>query len=156
MDIYFEWPYPCVGWQEPALQHLANILDWPPCRIDGCVFGLRERDGEGDFLRKQVRTTSPRFHKKFGARACPGCHAHSYIQFVETAKSAYYPWRLVKSIAMAWRQEFISDRNHRLLFATEDVPTMMTLEEELFAAEEQHWGLPAFTRSGIFSRTISC
>ena len=35
--------------------------DWLPCRIDGCVFGLRERDGEGDFLRKQwmVRTTSP-------------------------------------------------------------------------------------------------
>ena len=44
---------------------------------------------------------------------------------------------------MAWRQELISDRNHRLLFATEDVPAMMTLEEELFAAEEQHWGLPA-------------
>ena len=158
MDIFFEWPYPCVGWQEPALQHLASFLeshgrDWLPCRIDGCVFGLRERDGEGDFLRKQwmVRTTSPHFHKKFRARVCPGGHAHSYIQGIETAKSAYYPWRLVKSIAMAWRQELISDRNHRLLFATEDVPAMMSLEEELFAAEEQHWGLPALQDQGSSS-----
>ncbi|CAK9044917.1 unnamed protein product, partial [Durusdinium trenchii] len=51
-DIYFDWPYPCEGWKEAPLIHLADFLnklglDWLPCRIDGCRYGLREKSGEG-------------------------------------------------------------------------------------------------------------
>ena len=143
LDIYFEWPHPCVGWHQAPLKYLEELLqrldrEWLRCRIDGCNYGLRERDGQGDHLRKQwlVRTTSQSFHAIFRAKVCPGGHRHSVIEGAETAKSSYYPWRMVKAIARAWRQELLSDRSHRLLFAHEDQPSMISLEEELLAMEE--------------------
>ena len=62
-------------------------------------------------------TTNKQFHNKFKCKVCPGGHSHTWIEGVETAKSSYYPWRLCKSIALAWRQEWVSDRNLKLIFA---------------------------------------
>ena len=150
LDVFWEWPWPCIGWQQAPLQYLQTILEargreWLRCRIDGCNYGLREKDGAGDFLRKQwlVRTTSTYFHQRFAAKTCPGGHRHSQVAGIETAKSSYYPWRMVKSIATAWRQELLSDRSQRLLFAKEDQPMMLSVEEELNVLEEQGHILPA-------------
>ena len=143
IDIYWEWPWPCIGWGQGPLLRLQQVLhahgrEWLPCRIDGCNYGLRANDGAGDFLRKQwmVRTTSSTFHQKFKTKTCPGGHRHSHVAGVETAKSSYYPWRMVKAIANAWRQELLSDRNQRLLFAVDDQPSMVSIEEELNVLEE--------------------
>ena len=143
IDIYWEWPWPCIGWGQGPLLRLQQVLhahgrEWLPCRIDGCNYGLRANDGAGDFLRKQwmVRTTSSTFHQKFKTKTCPGGHRHSHVAGVETAKSSYYPWRMVKAIANAWQQELLSDRNQRLLFAVDDQPSMVSIEEELNVLEE--------------------
>jgi hypothetical protein len=86
-----------------------------PMVVNGCHAGLTAATMDFGpmmalvvFLRKQwmVRTTSPTFHQKFKTKTCPGGHRHSHVADVETAnKSSYYPWRMVKAIASAWRQE---------------------------------------------------
>lgn len=93
-DIYFDWPYPCEGWKEAPLIHLADFLnklglDWLPCRIDGCRYGLREKSGEGDFFESNG-WCAPLAPTSFRAKLCQGGHSHAYIQGIETAKSAYY------------------------------------------------------------------
>ncbi|CAK9094309.1 unnamed protein product [Durusdinium trenchii] len=150
VDIYFEWPWPCEGWNQHPIEYIHKILanhgrEWLPCRIDGCNYGLRASDESGGFLKKQwrVMTTNEQFHSKFKCKVCPGGHSHTWIQGIETAKSSYYPWRLCKSIALAWRQEYVSDRNLKLVFAQEDQPEMITLEEELHHLEELPHVLPA-------------
>ena len=151
LELFWEWPWPCLGWKQAPLRHLATFLEshqreWLPCRIDGCNYGLREKDGTGDFLRKQwmVRITSTTFHKRFRCKTCPGGHRHSTVEGVETNKSSYYPWKMVQSIAVAWRQDLLADRNLRLIYSQEDVPSMIPIEEELEDEEErQLMGLPA-------------
>ena len=144
LDIFWEGPWPCIGWQQTPLLRLQAILEacgreWLQCRIDGYNCGA------GDFLRKQwlVRTTSTYFHQRFAAKTCPGGHRHSQVASVETAKSSHCPWRMVKSIATAWRQELLSDRSQPLLFARESQPMMLPVKEELNVLEEQGHILPA-------------
>ena len=148
VDIYWEWPWPCIGWGQGPLLRLKQVLhahgrEWLPCRIDGCNYGLQANDGAGDFLRKQwmVRTTSSTFHQKFKTKTCPGGHRHGHVAGTETAKSSCYPWRMVKAIANAWRQELLADRNQRLLFAVDDQPSMVSIEEELNVLEEDDGNL---------------
>ena len=48
LDVFWEWPWPCIGWQQAPLQYLQTILEargreWLRCRIDGCNYGLREK-----------------------------------------------------------------------------------------------------------------
>ncbi|CAK9050728.1 unnamed protein product [Durusdinium trenchii] len=138
-DIYWEWPWVCEGWNQRPLEYIAHLLqargrEWLPCRVDGCNYGLRADDGAGDFLRKRwmIRTTSSFFHQRFKAKVCPGSHRHAWrIQGAETSKSSYYPWRMVKSMALAWRQEYVSNRNMQLIFAKEDKPYMIPIEDEI-------------------------
>ena len=149
-DIYWEWPWPCEGWNQRPLEHIAHLLqargrEWLPCRVDGCNYGLRADDGAGDFLRKRwmIRTTSSFFHQRFRAKVCPGSHRHAWIQGAETSKSSYYPWRMVKSMALAWRQEYVSDRNMQLIFAKEDKPYMIPIEDEINMERAALQALPA-------------
>lgn len=60
VDIYFEWPWPCEGWNQHPIEYIHKILanhgrEWLPCRIDGCNYGLRASDESGGFLKKQWR-----------------------------------------------------------------------------------------------------
>ncbi|CAK9114245.1 unnamed protein product [Durusdinium trenchii] len=149
-DIYWEWPWPCEGWNQRPLEYIAHLLqahgrEWLPCRVDGCNYGLRADDGAGDFLRKRwmIRTTSSFFHQRFKAKVCPGSHRHAWIQGAETSKSSYYPWRMVKSMALAWRQEYVSDRNMQLIFAKEDKPYMVPIEDEINMERTALQALPA-------------
>ncbi|CAK9107021.1 unnamed protein product [Durusdinium trenchii] len=149
-DIYWEWPWPCEGWNQRPLEYIAHLLqargrEWLPCRVDGCNYGLRADDGAGDFLRKRwmIRTTSSFFHQRFKAKVCPGSHRHAWIQGAETSKSSYYPWRMVKSMALAWRQEYVSDRNMQLIFAKEDKPYMIPIEDEINMERAALQALPA-------------
>ena len=48
IDIYWEWPHPCYGWEQRPLQDLSAELGgrdikWLHCRIDGCAYGMKGR-----------------------------------------------------------------------------------------------------------------
>ena len=112
VEVFFEWPWPCFGWKQQAMIDLANHMDkigvpWLQCRIDGCVYGVMDKDNH-QFIKKKwlVMTTSETFHKQFRAKVCPGNHGqHSTIQGLETSLTAYYPWKLVQSITRLWRDQ---------------------------------------------------
>ena len=48
---------------------------------------------------------------------CVGNQSHDYVQGIETSRSAYYPRRMVKSIAQAWRKELFPEKRLSLLHA---------------------------------------
>ena len=155
--IYFEWTHPCQGWQEPPMTALEKLmqkleLPWLPCRVDGCAYGMKDKNNE-NFLHKKwmIRTNDEAFHATYKCKVCHGGHPHALIQGQETARSAYYPWRLVQSWARFWRSQVTSDRNLRLLFLHQDTPAALEEEEiyhlasaaQLHHKEEEHHLLPA-------------
>ena len=135
VEVFFEWPWPCFGWKQQAMIDLANHLDkigvpWLQCRIDGCVYGMMDKDNL-QFIKKKwlVMTTSETFHKQFRAKVCPGNHGqHSTIQGLETSLTAYYPWKLVQSIARLWRDQHAPVRHLRLLERNDDLPALRDLQ----------------------------
>ena len=140
--IYFEWTHPCQGWQEPPMVDLETYLaaldiPWLSCRIDGCVYGMMDSRGEHHLHKKWlVKTTCEHFHATYKTKVCHGGHSHTLIQGAETAKSAYYPWKLVQSWARFWRAEMVSDRNLRLLFMKQDSPAALENEELYLLADD--------------------
>ena len=125
-QIYYEWVFPCRGWQEPPMLDLQDFLNnsgvpWLDCRVDGCRYDLKDSKNE-NFLRKRwlIKTTDEHFHQNYKTKVCLGNHTHSWIQGVETSRSAYYPWKLCESIARFWRQQLLPDRQMRNLFSKED------------------------------------
>ncbi|CAK9022651.1 unnamed protein product [Durusdinium trenchii] len=140
--IYFEWTHPCQGWQEPPMVDLETFLaaldiPWLSCRIDGCVYGMMDSRGEHHLHKKWlVKTTCEHFHATYKTKVCHGGHSHTLIQGAETAKSAYYPWKLVQSWARFWRAEMVSDRNLRLLFMKQDSPAALENEELYLLADD--------------------
>ena len=140
MHVYFEWTHPCQGWSEAPMIDLEryfheNDLFWQGCRVDGCVYGMRNLK-DTDFIKKswKIMTTDEYFWKIYRAKTCGGGHSHSWIQGAETARSAYYPWKLCQAIARTWRQQFLSDKNVNYLFRNYDKPTTV---QDLLAAEEE-------------------
>ena len=124
--IYFEWTFPCLGWSEPPMIDLHRFLcenghEWLDCRIDGCNYGMMDSNGE-HFIKKKwlVKTTDPQFHHAFKTKVCPGGHQHSWITGQETARSAYYPWKLVESIARHWKSQWFSSKHLKILCMKED------------------------------------
>ena len=120
-DVYYEWPIPCFGWKQAPTQDLAAFMEqqgipWLDCRIDGCNYGLKDSEGI-NFLRKRwlVKTTDERFHQVFRAKVCCGQHQHTVIEGQETARSSYYPWRMVEAICRHWRDQLAPSKHHRLL-----------------------------------------
>ena len=121
VQFYFEWPLPCDGWHQTPMQQLEQGLRqrevaWEPCRIDGCNYGMMDKDETG-FVRKKwlIRTTDELFHKNFRAKTCPQNHQHVWIQGVETSRSAYYPRRMVEAITRHWRRELAPLRHLKKL-----------------------------------------
>ena len=136
VELFWEWPRRCYGWQEPMLLHLQERLrrlgkPWQFARIDGCRYGLRS--ASGGFLQKawSIGTTSQHFFHVYKSKTCPGCHEHDRIQGLETQKSAYYPWKLCKSIAQTWRQELYPDK--WLTYLQAPVPSFVEPGEQLQA-----------------------
>ena len=121
-DLFMEWPTRCQGWNEPLFLDFQERLRragrplWF-CRIDGCRYGLRS--SSGGFLKKSwtIATTSQTFFHLYKTKTCVGNHEHDYVQGIDTARSAYYPWRMVKSIAQTWRKELFPERRLSLLHA---------------------------------------
>ena len=116
--VYFEWPHPCYGWSQQPLQTIGKLfqqhgLDWEPCRIDGCRYGMVDEDGL--FLKKKwiIKTNDNHFHSQFRAKVCVGCHAHGRIEGKETQKSAYYPWKMCQAIARFWSSQLSSSQQIR-------------------------------------------
>ena len=121
-DLFMEWPTRCQGWNEPLFLNFQARLQQAGrplwfCRIDGCRYGLRS--SSGGFLKKSwtIATTSQTFYHLYKMKTCVGNHAHDHIQGIETARSAYYPWRMVKSISQTWRKELFPERRLSLLHA---------------------------------------
>ena len=109
--IYWEWTHPCSGWEQRPMLELEKGLwqqqhDWLECRVDGCCYGMKDKDNNL-FLRKRwlIKTNDPVFAKNFRMKICPRNHEHSNIQGLETARSAYYPKRMVEAIIRHWRRE---------------------------------------------------
>ena len=126
VDIYWEWPWPCQGWRQRPLEDLEEFMvkkdhEWLSCRIDGCVYGMK--DCHGAFLRKKwmIKTNDNNFHKVFRSKTCCGNHGqHGTIEGQETEKSAYYPWKLVQAWVRHWREQLAPERHLRLLSLRED------------------------------------
>ncbi|CAL1159019.1 unnamed protein product [Cladocopium goreaui] len=88
---------------------------------------------QGGFMQKawSIGTTSSHFYHLYRSKTCPGCHEHDRIQGLETQKSAYYPWKLCKSIAQTWRQELYPDK--WLTYLQAPLPSFVEPEEQLQA-----------------------
>ena len=116
-DVYFEWTFPCSGWQQRPMVELEEKLHergiaWEKCRIDGCNYSMMDSNNE-NFLHKKwlIRTTDELFWKNFRAKVCPRNHTHSLIQGAETSRTAYYPRRMVESIARHWKRQLAPARH---------------------------------------------
>ena len=66
-QIYYEWVFPCRGWQEAPMLDLEKYINsiglpWLDCRVDGCRYGLMDSKNEG-FIRKRwlIKTTDEQF-----------------------------------------------------------------------------------------------
>ena len=142
VEVYFEWPWPCFGWKQHALMELSEFfsdhgIPWLPCRIDGCNYGMRDKD-DNLFVKKQwlIRTTSEQFHKVFRAKICPGNHGqHSPIQGMETARTSYYPWKMVQAITRHWSRQYAPERHLHLLEDLVDQPALRATDDLLTGAE---------------------
>ncbi|OLQ12413.1 hypothetical protein AK812_SmicGene3637 [Symbiodinium microadriaticum] len=135
VQVYFEWPFPCFGWRQQPLQHLeAELykrgLAWLQCRVDGCCYGLRDRN-EDLFVQKKwmIKTTDELFHQRFRSKVCPGNHRHAHIEGQETARTAYYPWKMVESITKFWADQVGSNDQVRQLRRA-DEESEVTMDEE--------------------------
>ena len=141
--FYFEWPYPCFGWKQAPMEDLARYLEehghsWLQCRIDGCNYGMKN-EASDQFIQKKwlIRTNDEVFHRAFRAKVCPGNHGqHASIQGAETARTAYYPWKMVQSIARHWRDQFAPGRHQHLLSLKHDLPALHDEEIEVEETEE--------------------
>jgi ribonuclease HI len=126
LDVYWEWTYPCSGWQQGPMVKLEQDLQkrgiaWESCRIDGCNYGLMDSKNEF-FLHKKwlIKTTDELFWKNFRAKVCPRNHTHSLIQGLETSRTAYYPKRMVESIVRHWKRQLAPLRHLKLLTSSTD------------------------------------
>ena len=50
VEIFWEWPTRCYGWNEPMVQRLGTEMinankEWLFARIDGCRYGLLSSQG---------------------------------------------------------------------------------------------------------------
>ena len=141
-QIYFEWTHPCYGWREPPMMDLATYMDendfpWLPCRVDGCNYGMKNKHNTM-FIKKKwlIYTTDEDFHKHFRAKVCPGGHNHATIEGDETSRTAYYPWKLVESIARVWRKQFITDKHVHGLFDDSYVHYDVHVDGDLLPVED--------------------
>ena len=126
IEIYWEWPRDCEGWHQHVLQRLQRELLrrgllWEPVRIDGCRYGLRDRNNENLVLKRWIiRTTNPKFVNHFHNKTCTGDHVHTPLAGSETARSAYYPWKLCQSIAKFWQGRDKWERRLKYLSVKDD------------------------------------
>ena len=134
--IYFEWTHPCSGWRQQPMADLEAYFEkhdppWLGCRVDGCRYGMKNVAGDAFVLKKWlIKTNDEMFHHEYRAKTCPGGHGqHASIQGVETARSAYYPWQFVESIARHWQRRVAPPRHLRLLQLREDSPALRDSDE---------------------------
>ena len=119
-ELFWEWPTRCYGWKEPWLETLQRELhrldrDWLFGRIDGCRYELRSQLGLLLQKRWTIATSSNSFFQTYRNKTCVGNHDHDYVQGLYTSRSAYYPWKMCKSIAQHWRRELYPEKwLHRL------------------------------------------
>ena len=131
--LYWEWPFPCEGWNQRPLLALQTLLlkhgmDLHQCRLDGCAYGLRSSSGELMLKKWMIKTNDEHFHQQFRAKVCTKNHHHCPIEGAETSKSAYYPWKLCESLARFWASQTTSTRSLRLMQHA-DVPHLDFLED---------------------------
>ena len=90
--------------------------DREQCRIDGCNYGMMDLHNTG-FIQKKwgIKTNDLLFWKNFRAKCCPRNHQHVHIEGAETARSAYYPKRMVESIVRHWKHRMAPLRHIQLL-----------------------------------------
>jgi hypothetical protein len=77
LDVYWEWTYPCSGWQQGPMVKLEQDLQkrgiaWESCRIDGCNYGLMDSKNEFVLHKKWlIKTTDELFWKNFRQKCAP-------------------------------------------------------------------------------------
>ena len=130
--LFWEWPTRCYGWNGRWIRRLAAALkawdhDWQFARIDGCRYGLQSQRGLPQKC-WTIATSSHHFYAVYRKKTCTGQHEHDRVQGIETARSAYYPWKMCKSIAEFWSAELCPTRWLQHLHS--DVPDAMTHEEQ--------------------------
>ena len=150
-DIYWEWTHPCAGWEQQPVVDLreglrARGLDWLPCRVDGCRYGMTNKAGT-ELLKKRwlIRTTDERFHQTFRARVCTNNHNHARIEGAETSRSSYYPLRLVQAIVRGWLSELAPQRYLKYLSACQN------LSDKDVTLDDDHWNFKHYQHNGITS-----
>ena len=140
IQIYWEWPVNCDGWKQEPVIDISTFLDehfipWKPCRIDGCVYGMKTKDNQ-DFIRKQwkVMTTDERFWSTFRSKVCHANHSHRDIAGQETSRTSYYPWRMCEAIARHWSKQVVGERQLRCILAKDDLQ-FSQLEDPCFSGD---------------------
>ena len=68
--IAYEWPRHCLGWTQPFMKRFLDDPEILTVNIDGCDFGMKDKNGTP--IRKQwkIATNSPDLAAALGGRAC--------------------------------------------------------------------------------------
>ena len=128
--VYMEWPHSSGVWRQQPLMDLATHLEdqgvpWQSCRIDGCVYGMRD-SSSGHFLKRPwtIRTNDEQFHRCYRAKVCPGNHG-LHMDVSSSDEAVYYPWKMVQSIARHWCNQLAPQRHLHLVHRQDDLPALM-------------------------------
>ena len=103
-SVSFEWPKGCTSWKRPDVkrffEHNKFAEKFQETTFDGCMFGLRSRDGQPIKKPWRVMTTNLTLAKVFNDdyRDCKGAHNHARAEGSETSRTAFYPPEMCQAI----------------------------------------------------------
>ena len=102
--IAYEWPRHCLGWSQPFMKKFLDDPEILTVNIDGCDFGMKDKNGTP--IRKQWRiaTNSPNLAAALGGRTChhEKGFARARIEGSLTPLTALYPKQMCQMIIKSW------------------------------------------------------
>ena len=102
--IAYEWPRHCLGWSQPFMKKFLDDPEILTVNIDGCDFGMKDKNGAP--IRKQWRiaTNSPDLAAALGGRTChhEKGFVHARIEGSLTPLTALYPKQMCQVIIKSW------------------------------------------------------
>ena len=102
--IAFEWPRHCLGWSQPFMKRFLNDPEIATVDIDGCSFGMKDKDGTP--IRKQwkIATSSPELVAALAKRTCQHERHfnHARIAGSLTPLTALYPKLMCQTVIKTW------------------------------------------------------
>lgn len=101
----FEWPTKNTWWSTPEMKRMKKRFQMLKVNVDGCKFGMKNKNGERQLKPWTLMTTSTLSAHEFQGMTCHEKHVHAPIVGGKVAEaSAYYPFARVERIQAVSRE----------------------------------------------------